>query len=390
MSGKRNLKSYLTFVLSAFFMVAALHTSQAANILTNGGFELGNTGNWTVSNSSGQAFTFNVTSDPSKVRSGNYAGRVSSYAGSQVIYFLNTASVAAIPSGSMIQARVYIKTENLQFQSATAGVNVVLVGYGSGGNVIIWASGETNFSGTNDYTAVDIITQLTPGVATAQIQVKIGSPITSGSFYIDDASIASLDSIGETTSDIIDCKLIKDSRGTPRVNINGVPKAPVFFMGNNQAGQDVIYDEIPKAASADVNFIQICMNLPWIGMNNSVLERVIKANPNALIFPRVFFGPPQSWMTAHPDQIMKTETGAVSPDSNVPSWASDLYFNDIKEQFNLFIRYIHNSPYKDRIIGYHISGSENFYGDANAHFYDYSEINRQKFVAWANGQIWHS
>ena len=378
-----NLGKWLisVFAALALFMVGPSEQAEAANILTNGGFELGNTSGWTVSNSSTQPYTFDVTSDPGKVHAGNYAGRVSRYSGTQILYLFVTGPVSGLSAGAMIQSRVYIKTDNLQFRNPATGVNVVLVSYGSGGNVINWSSGETNFNGTNPYTPVDIITQLGAGAVTAQIQIKIGSPIASGAFYIDDASIQSLDSIGETTSTIPDCKLVKDSKGTPRVTINGVAKAPVFFLGNNQVGRDVIYDEIHKAASAGVNFIQFCMNAPWTGMNNSDIERVLKANPNAMIFPRVFIEPPSTWMTAHPDQIMKIENGTVS--WNVPSYASDLYFNEVKTQFNLLIRYIHNSPYKDHYIGYHISGSENFYSDSDTHYYDYSEVNRVKFSQWA-------
>lgn len=377
---KRNFSKVSSIIFAALFTIGSLMQVQAGNILTNGGFESGNNG-WTISNPGGQPYTFNAVKDSTKARSGNYAGCVSRYTGKQILIFQNAGSVSGIAAGGFLMARVYIKTENLHLQDPSAGVNVVLVGLGSNGNIITSFGGEVNFNGTDAYSPVDIISPLSSGVVNAQIQVQINSPISSGAFYIDDASIESLDGLGQTTSNIPDCKLVKDSKGTPRLTINGVAKAPVFFMGNNQTGQSVIYPEMTKAAAADVNFIQICMNLPWSGLNNGVIERAIKANPKAMFFPRVFNDAPQAWIAAHPDQIMKTESGKVS--WNVPSYASDLYFDECKKQFGIFIRYIHNSPYKDRFIGYHLSGSENFYGDCDAHYYDYSEVNRKKFSQWA-------
>ena len=386
MFGNQNSQRWLIIFWAALFIVGASRYSYAANILTNGGFELGNTTNWTTPGSSGQPLAFNVTNDPSKVHSGSYAGRISTWGG-QTLYILNTGSTAGIAVGSLLLGRVYIRTEDLTF--AAAGMSVIMVGWDAGGNVVTWNPSGIDIKGTNSYKPIDIITQLTPGVVNAQIQVKLSSPITSGSFYIDDASIEPFDSIGGTTDNIPDCKLVKDSKGTPRLTINGVTQVPVFFMGNNQAGSPVIYDEMIKAANAGVDLNQICMDLPWTGLSNDVIDQVIKTNPNALIFPRVFIYPPQSWKDAHPDQIMKTESGTVSSASNLPSLASDLYFDEIKHQLNLFIRYIHNSSYKDKFIGYHLdylSGGEWFYSDFNDHYYDYSEVNRQKFVQWAQSK----
>ena len=377
-------------IFTILFSLGGSAQTFATNILTNAGFELGNTNGWVVSNPSGQSYTFGVTTDSSKVRSGTHAAHVSSYAGTQSIYITNSGSVSGIAEGKMILARVYIKTENLHFQDPITGVGMNLVGWGSTGNVITWNSGGASLTGTNSYGPIEIITKLAPGVVTAQLQVVINSPITSGSFYIDDASIESFETIGGTRSDIIDCKLLKDSRGTPRLTINGKATAPVIFMGNNQAGNDVIYDEMAKAASVGVDLNQICMDLPWTGLSNGVIERVLKANPKALVFPRIFIYPPQSWIDAHPDQTMKTESGTVSPASGLPSLASDLFFNEIKNQINLFVRYIHNSAYKDKIIGYHydyLSGGEWFYSDADQHYYDYSEVNRQKFAQWAQAKF---
>ena len=388
---KNNFLRRMIIFCAGLFIVGASAPSMAANILTNGGFEQGDTSGWTISNSGGESYSFDVTSNTASVHSGSYAGGFSSFAGGGTLYVRNSGSVSGLTAGSWLLARVYIKTDNLQFQNSSAGVAVTFVGYGSGGNVITSKNGGVSLKGTKGYTPVDITAQLASGVVTAQIQIAINSQITSGSFYIDEASIESFDSLS-ARSDLPDWKLVKDSKGTPRLTLNGATKTPVFFFGNNEAPSrsPVIYDEMVKAAASNVNLIQYIMYLPWTnGLSNGVTENVIQASPDAMIFPRIYLHPPQSWITAHPDQIMRTETGGVSPDNNLPSLASDVFFNDCKEQLSLFIRYIQNSPYKDRFMGYHIaylSGGEWFYGDANVHYYDYSEVNRQKFVQWAQAK----
>ena len=380
MPRKINFTKYLIVFLTALFLLGPPAHPQAANLLANGGFENGNTTNWVVYNPSGdQKYALNVTTETARVHSGIYAARLGSYGGNIIFVFHNTGSVSGIPTGSMILGRVYIKTENLAFKEPGTGLMFVLVGLDAGGNAVTYNRGDIILTGTNPYHPVDIVTQLAPNVVNAQLQIIMTNAMTSGTICIDDASIDTFD-MASTRNDIPDCKLIKDAKGTPRLTIDGVTKAPLFFMGNNQAGiSPVIFDEMTKAATADVNFIQIIMNLPWNGISNNVLEQVIQANPKAMLFPRLFLYPPQSWIDAHPDQIMKNDSGETP---NFPSLASDLFFNECKSKLDLLIRYIHNSPYKNRFMGYHLGylyGGEWYYTDPHL---DYSEINRQKFAQW--------
>ena len=371
-------------IFSCLFALVAVQESYAVNILTNGDFELGNVNNWTVFNSSGQPYTFGVTSETSKVHSGSYAGCISSYQGNSLFLAYNSGSVTSLAVGSMIKGRIYVKTENLTFKDPAGAVSVLLVGWDASGAVVTYNTSMASFTGTNPYTPIDVVTQIAPKVVRADIHIHMTSAIATGAIYFDDASIEPFNSPGAIRSDIPDCKLVKDSKGTPRLSMNGVIREPSFFFGPN--GNYLVMDEMAKAAKANVNLIQIIMDVPWNGMSNGILEQVLKANPNAMICPWLNIGPPKAWIDAHPDQIMKTESNAVSPSGNSPSLASDLFFNDFKDQLDIYIRYIHNSPYKDKIMGYILLYGEWFYPDTHLYYFDYSEVNRQKFSQWAQGK----
>ena len=121
-----------------------------------------------------------------------------------------------------------------------------------------------------------------------------------------------------------------------------------------------------------------------------MIEQAVQANPNVLIIPRINITPPKWWTDQHIDQRILKEDYKPLPSLdtltlNAPSPASDLFIEDVKRQLEIFIRYIHNSPYKDHIIGYQIaylSFGEWFYPEPNARYVDFSEVNRLKFIQW--------
>ena len=193
--------------------------------------------------------------------------------------------------------------------------------------------------------------------------------------------------MGAPQGDIPVCKLVKDSKGTPRLSVNGKIVSPDFFFGNNQVAEHkVIFDEIDKAAKTDVNYVQMIIDLPWAGTTNKVLDDVVKANPNAMICPWIYLHPPKSWIDAHPNEITKIEGGKIFPDNNLPSLASDVFIKDCKKQLEQLINSIQTGPHKNRIMGYiilYLSGGEWFYTGAESHYFDYSEVNRLHFVDWS-------
>ena len=191
-------------------------------------------------------------------------------------------------------------------------------------------------------------------------------------------------------NDIPICKVIKDSKGTPRLSVNGKIVPSEFFFGNNQMpDRKVIFEEMAKAAKVDVNYIQVIMYPPWSNNSEDILAPIIKANPKALICPWIYLAPPKSWIDAHGDQMIRTETGAVAPECIFPSLASDLFINDFKKQLELFIRSIHDGPYRSRIMGYiilYLNTGEWFYPYCHTYYYDYSEVNRSRFANWAKAK----
>ena len=249
--------------------------------------------------------------------------------------------------------------------------------------MIYYAGGNGDFSGTTDYLQIDMLMELPASATQVDVQLRLGSKIVSGSATIDDLSIETIADPGPVATDIPLCELTKDRGGTPRLRINGQVTPPLFFFGNT--GNPVIYEEIAKAATADVNLVQMGMGLPWDGTSTGMMANALQANPKAMFLPRIYVGPPQAWLNAHPELQILNEKGQPSGNFRGPSLASDLFINDVKQQLENMIRFLHNSPYKDRIIGYmvgYLSAGEWFYPDIATEYVDYSEVNRQRFSQW--------
>ena len=197
-----------------------------------------------------------------------------------------------------------------------------------------------------------------------------------------------MNSLPPVRNDAILSKVQKDVKGNPRLLINGKVRPPVFSFGNSMGA--VVYQEFARAGAFGQDLVQFQMSLPWGGASGGMIEQTLQANPNALIMPRINITPPSWWINQHLDQRILTQDGQPLPARDTlaqgaPSPASDLFIDEVKWQIQEFIQNIHNSPYKNRIIGYHLtylSYGEWFYPEPNERYMDFSEINRIKFVEW--------
>jgi beta-galactosidase len=350
----------------------------------NGGFESGNTSSWTVYNPGGVPVSWTTTSDPAKVHSGDYAGALTAFGtGGTTLIVYNGVNVAGIPAGGLLRTRAHIRTEDLRLEDAAQGLRCVVVFWNSASEVIGYQYVNGDFGGSHPYTQVDVLSTIPEGAVRADIQFNLRSAIASGAAYFDDVSIETLDAPGELSTATPLCEVAKDRNGTPRLHINGVARVPSFFFGNS--GNPVVYDEIALAAGAGVDLVQFPINLPWDGMSTGMMALALEANPEAWFLPRISLFPSQAWQEAHADQMFVDELGEQPPYAAGPSLASDLFIQECKEQIETFIRYLHNTPYRERVIGYHLaylSGGEWFYPEIAYSFWDYSEVNRQRFIQW--------
>ena len=79
--------------------------------------------------------------------------------------------------------------------------------------------------------------------------------------------------------------------------------------------------------------------------------RILSANPEAKIIPRIFVQPPDWWKNAHPEELMKTDDGETLYTASV---TSEKYLQDGAEAIRLFIKYCEEN-YPDNMAGYHIA-----------------------------------
>ncbi|MCX6901099.1 MAG: beta-galactosidase [Verrucomicrobia bacterium] len=127
--------------------------------------------------------------------------------------------------------------------------------------------------------------------------------------------------------------------------------------------------QIKLAAEAGVNFVSYPCPMPWPkpGVEadwsgvDSACETVLRANPNALLLPRMGMNPPPWWREAHPDDVMQWEDG--HRDHMVV--ASPRYRRDAAERLAALVTHL-EEKFGDHVAGYHPCGQntgEWFYED---------------------------
>ncbi len=131
----------------------------------------------------------------------------------------------------------------------------------------------------------------------------------------------------------------------------------------------VFESQIKLAANAGVNFVSFPIAMPWPKPGeavdwsgvDSVCEMVLRANPHALLLPRMGMDPPAWWREAHPDDVMQWEDGRRS--AAVP--ASPLYRREAAARLTALVAHI-EEKFGEQVAGYHPCGQntgEWFYHD---------------------------
>ncbi len=127
--------------------------------------------------------------------------------------------------------------------------------------------------------------------------------------------------------------------------------------------------QIKLAADAGVNFVSYPCPMPWPKPGaeadwsgaDAACETVLRANPNALLLPRLGMNPPPWWREAHPDDVMQWEDGRR--DHMVV--ASPRYRRDAAERLAALVTHL-EEKFGDHVAGYHPCGQntgEWFYED---------------------------
>jgi len=153
---------------------------------------------------------------------------------------------------------------------------------------------------------------------------------------------------------------------------------------------DAFEKQIRLAAGAGVNFVTFIVPTPWPAPGEAEdwsavdleCDRVLAANPNALLLPRFGLDPPAWWAQAHPDHMMVWENGSRRHTA-VP--ASPLYRREAARRAAALVRHL-EERYGDRMAGYHPCGQntgEWFYEETWGQLLNgYAPADLEGFRAW--------
>lgn len=181
------------------------------------------------------------------------------------------------------------------------------------------------------------------------------------------------------------CKVISGRHGGPAIVINDRTFSPMFMTVNNQFGRDdILRDEIRLAGEAGIGLISFNLGLDWHQSADDAARTVAKfceANPNAYFYVRIWVGPNQPWLDAHPDDCLTAADG-TQPMMASPSSAA--WLEEAAAQLERRIAEIVSGPYGDRFLGAmptYLQTGEWFYPETDK-YWDYSTANQRAFRAW--------
>ena len=120
---------------------------------------------------------------------------------------------------------------------------------------------------------------------------------------------------------------------------------------------------------------------------------VLDGVPDAYFFPRIYLFSPAWWDEEHPDDLVTYDPGDGRPKpfardgkKRAPSWASSAWREFTADAIRRYIKYVEQSPYADRVIGYHLASGTTeewmMWGANEARWVDYSPVNVAAFRAW--------
>ncbi len=149
--------------------------------------------------------------------------------------------------------------------------------------------------------------------------------------------------------------------------------------------------QIRLAASAGVDLVSYETPVPWPAPGepedwravDAICEDILRANPHALMIPRIGLYAPQWWKDAHPDELMRWEDGGLHGGIATP--ASAIYRRDAAARLTALVTHLERR-FGEHMAGYHPTGQntgEWFYMDSWDHpLNGYSPRDARAFRDW--------
>lgn len=179
-------------------------------------------------------------------------------------------------------------------------------------------------------------------------------------------------------------------RAEPRRSLNTAfyrPGTTYVYLGGPPGHFE---SQIRLAAGAGVDLVSFETPLPWPAPGepedwrgvNAVCEQVLRANPKALMIPRIGVYVPEWWKRSHTDELMRWEDGTHG---GVASPASEPFRREGAVRLAALVRHI-EQRFGDHVAGYHPTGQntgEWFYMDTWEHALNgYSPCDVAAFRSW--------
>ena len=156
-------------------------------------------------------------------------------------------------------------------------------------------------------------------------------------------------------------------RGAPTLFLNGQPDTGLMLYHNDIT---IAHEEIADFAEAGIhlvttNFGGLADFQPDgtfdFSRMDATMERLISANPEVRLLPRVHLQPPDWWVAAHPEESMihvDPHTDEVCrAEFDSVSFASERWRREMLYPLRAVIRHCERQ-YPERIFGYHLGGGE--------------------------------
>ena len=111
----------------------------------------------------------------------------------------------------------------------------------------------------------------------------------------------------------------------------------------------------------------------------SGVNAVLKACPNAIIFPRIFVSMPKRWIEENPKETVITAKGGYRE-----MLFSEVFRRDGAAYLRRFVSHVKKAPYQDRIGGWQICGGQTqewFHHDAGGSLCENAEVYYHRYLA---------
>jgi len=163
---------------------------------------------------------------------------------------------------------------------------------------------------------------------------------------------------------------VRDHCGVPTLHVNGRPVYGMAMMPEPYVGDEWVTLSCRDFAAAGVDiYSEIFWSWMtpqdgchgwWLGEGQYDFEQVdrriraiLRANPGALIFPRIKLNPPDWWLEAHPDEITVEADGKRAQQVSL---ASERWGDTYERMLRDMIRHMEAADYAPHIVGYHPAG----------------------------------